>query len=105
RLRTAQLSGIAARPSTAIARRPMTSRSASGEGESLKALMIHCSFGMTTSRARIAAPISQFMTMRIRSTTYAIGSAADDEAGLDMIHYLLVYRMSINYLSTVVKHA
>src|SRR5205809_6817358 len=63
----------------------MISRSVSGEGESLKAAMIHCPLGTTTSRARIAAPISQFMTMRIRSTTYAIGSAADDEAGLDMI--------------------
>ena len=51
----------------------------------MKADMIHCSFGMTTSRARIAAPISQFTTMRMRSTTYAIGSAADDEAGVDMI--------------------
>src|SRR5262249_53880412 len=68
----------------------MISRSASGEGESLKAAMIHCSFGMTTSRARITAPISQFTTMRIRSTTYAIGSAADDEAGVDMIHHLLI---------------
>src|SRR5438309_6076643 len=68
----------------------MISRSASGEGESLKAAMIHCSFGMTTSRARIAAPISQFTTMRIRSTTYAIGSAADDEVGFDMIHYFLI---------------
>jgi len=66
----------------------MTSRSASGEGESLKAAMIHCSFGLTTSRARIAAAISQFRTMRVRSTTYAIGSAADDEADLDMIHHL-----------------
>src|SRR5438105_14930477 len=66
----------------------MISRSASGEGESLKAAMIHCWFGMTTSRARIAAPNSQFTTMRIRSTTYAMGSAADDEAGRDMIHYL-----------------
>src|SRR5436309_14026013 len=66
----------------------MTSRSASGEGESLKAAMIHCSFGMTTSRARIATPPSQFTTMRIRSMTYAIGSAADDEAWLDMIHHL-----------------
>src|SRR5947208_2123392 len=63
----------------------MISRSVSGEGESLKAAMIHCSLGMTTSRARIAAPISQFTTMRIRSATYAIGSAADDEARLDMI--------------------
>src|SRR5438309_981238 len=63
----------------------MISRSVSGEGESLKAAMIHCALGTTTSRARIAAPISQFMTMRIRSTTCAIGSAADDEAGLDMI--------------------
>src|SRR5215831_14855125 len=68
----------------------MISRSASGEGESLKAAMIHCSFGMTTSRARITAPISQFTTMRIRITTYAIGSAADDEAGVDMIHLLLI---------------
>src|SRR5262249_57542020 len=68
----------------------MISRSVSGEGESLKAAMIHCSFGMTTSRARIAAPISQFTTMRIRSTTDAIGSAADDEAGVDMIHHLLI---------------
>jgi hypothetical protein len=41
--------------------------------------------------------------MRIRSTAYAIGSAADDEAGLDMIHHLLAYRISIIYLSTVVK--
>ena len=46
--------------------------------------MIHCSFGETTSRARIAAPVSQFTTMRIRRTTYAIGSAADDDVGLDM---------------------
>src|SRR5262249_25383495 len=68
----------------------MISRSASGEGESLKAAMIHCSCGIATSRARIAAPISQFTTMRIRSTTYAIGSAADDEAGVDMIHHLLI---------------
>src|SRR5215472_14344229 len=68
----------------------MISRSASGEGESLKAAIIHCAFGMTTSRARIAAPISQFTTMRIRSTAYAIGSAADDEAGVDMIHLLLI---------------
>src|SRR5688572_1627390 len=66
----------------------MTSRSASGEGESLKALMIHCSFGITTSRARIAAPPSQFTTMRIRSRTYAIGTTADDEIGFDMIHHL-----------------
>src|SRR4030095_1356657 len=66
----------------------MTSRSASGEGESLKALMIHCSFGMTTSRARIAAPPSQFTTTRIRSRRYAIDSAADDEIGLDMIYHL-----------------
>src|SRR5258708_39626107 len=63
---------------------PMTSRSASGEGESLKALMIHCSFGKTNSRARITTTIIQFKTMRVRSMTYAIGSAADDEAGLDM---------------------
>src|SRR6266550_3422825 len=75
------------RPSTAIARKPMTSRPASGEGESLKAAMIHCSLGMTTSRARIAAPNSQLTTMRLRSTTYAIGSAGDDEAGLNMIHH------------------
>ena len=77
-------SGIAARPSTATARRPMISRSVSGEGESLKAAMIHCALGLTTSSARIAAPPSQFRTMRMRSTTCAIGSAADDETGLDM---------------------
>jgi hypothetical protein len=35
---------------------------------------------------KIAAPDSQFKTMSIRSMTYAIGSAADDEVGLDMIH-------------------
>src|SRR5438132_11364683 len=66
----------------------MTSRSASGEGESLKAAMIHCLLGVTTSRARIAAPNSQLPTMRIRRTTYAIGSAGDDEARLDMVHHL-----------------
>src|SRR5947207_14797547 len=69
-----------------MARKPMTSRSASGEGESRNADMIHCSFGMTTRRARIAAPDSQFTTMRMRSTTYAIGSAADDETRFGMIH-------------------
>jgi hypothetical protein len=37
------------------------------------------------SRARIAAAISQFATMRIRRTAYTIGSAADDEADLCMI--------------------
>jgi hypothetical protein len=54
----------------------------------LKAVMIHCSFGITTSSARIAAPPSQFTTMSIRSMTYAIGNATDDEIGLDMIPYL-----------------
>ena len=44
--------------------------------------MIHCSFGRTTSSARIAAPYSQFRTMRIFSTMRAIGSAA--EYGLDI---------------------
>ena len=73
----------------------------SGEGERLKAAMIHCSFGMANSRARIAAANSQFTTMRIRSTTCAIGSAADDEAGLDMIHHLWCYRISIPYLSII----
>src|SRR6266404_6915870 len=88
----------------------MTSRSASGEGESLKAAMIHCLFGMTTSRARIAAPPSQFTTMRIRSTTCAIGSAADDESGLDMIHHLLcieyqytIYRQSSSRVLAIDK--
>src|SRR5947207_13244129 len=80
-----------------MARKPMTSRSASGEGESRNADMIHCSFGMTTRRARIAVPNSQFTTMRMRSTTYAIGSAADDEAGLDMIHTTF-YISNINKL-------
>jgi len=41
------------------------------------------------------------MTMRIRSATYAIGSA-DDEAGLDTNHPP-VYRISIIYLSIIVK--
>ena len=72
----------AERERPATARSPMISRSASGEGESLKAAMIHCSFGMTTSRARIATPMSQLTTMRIRSRTYAIGSAADGEGAL-----------------------
>jgi hypothetical protein len=57
----------------------------------LKALRIHFWVGIATSNARIAAPNTQFMTMRIRSTKNAIGSAADDEAGLDMIHR--VYRI------------
>src|SRR4051812_41025073 len=80
----------------------MISRSVSGDGERLNADMIHRSLGETTSRARIAAPDSQFRTMRIRRTTYAIGNAADDEAGLGMTHHL-VYRISINYLSIFVK--
>ena len=50
--------------------------------------MIHRRVGMATSRVKIAAPDSQFKTMSIRSMTYAIGSAADDEVGLDMIHHL-----------------
>jgi hypothetical protein len=81
---------MAMRPITAMTRNPMTSRSASGEGVSLNALMIHCSFGETSSRARIATPLSQFRTMRIRRTPYAIGNAADDEAGLPMIRDLLI---------------
>src|SRR5436853_5597037 len=64
----------------------MTSRSASGEGDRWNAAMIHCWFGMITRRARIAAPDSQFTMMRMRSTTYAIGSAADEETRFDMIH-------------------
>ena len=40
-------------------------------------------FGNAISRARIAAPITQLATMRIRSRTCAIGSAADAEAGVD----------------------
>src|SRR5215208_4542841 len=97
----------------AIARRPMTSRSASGEGESLKADIIHCSFGETSNRTRIATPPSQFTTIRIRNRTCAIGSAADDEIGFDMVHHLpdisiinksfieysqVSYRQSINNL-------
>src|SRR4051812_30718278 len=45
--------------------------------------MIHCPLGRATSRARIATPPTQFTMMRIRSTTSAIGSAADDETGFD----------------------
>lgn len=74
-------------PSTAIACKAMISRSASGEGDSSSALMIHRRVGMATSRVTIATPDSQFTTMRIRSMTYAIGSAADDEIGFDMIHH------------------
>ena len=50
--------------------------------------MIHCLVGVATSRAAIATPDSQLTTMSIRNATYAIGSAADDEVGLDMIHDL-----------------
>jgi hypothetical protein len=53
---------------------------------------------MTTSRAKIAAPISQFMTMRIRSATDAIGSAGDDVADIGLIHLHVVYWYSINGL-------
>ena len=54
--------------------------------------MIHCRVGMATSKTRIAAPYSQFTTMRIRSTTCAIGSAAD-EAGRDMVTTSLILTM------------
>src|SRR5262245_2917277 len=88
----------------------MTSRSASGEGDSLNALMIHCSFGKATSRARITATISQFRTIRIRSATCAIGSAADDEAGLDMLqpsvyieYQYVTYRSSASKILTIDK--
>src|SRR5438132_5817500 len=91
---------------------PMTSRSTSGEGESPNDLMIHCSFGTTNSRARITATIIQFRTMRIRSTTYAIGSAADDGAGLDMfntskiIEYQYhIYRLSSSRVSALDKES
>jgi hypothetical protein len=62
--------------------------------------MIHCSWGMTSSRATIAAPYSQFRTMRIRSTTWAIGSAADDGAGLDTVDtsdILIINKLFIEY--------
>ena len=36
-------------------------------------------------RARIAAAMNQFATMRIRSTTCAIGSAAEGEVDRDML--------------------
>jgi hypothetical protein len=52
--------------------------------------MIHRRVGMATSSAKIAAPDSQFRTIRMRSTMCAIGSAADDEAGLDMVHHLSI---------------
>jgi hypothetical protein len=39
---------------------------------------------MKISRTAMAAPESQFTTMRIRSMRYASGSAADDGAGVDM---------------------
>jgi hypothetical protein len=65
-------------------------QSASGESESLNAEMIHCLLGMIRSRARIAAPMSQLKTMRIRRTMCAIGRAGDDVAGVDMRKYLSI---------------
>jgi hypothetical protein len=47
--------------------------------------------------------MNQLRTMRIRSTRCAIGSAGDDEVGPDMVNYRLIYRISITYLSTIVK--
>jgi hypothetical protein len=44
---------------------------------------------MATSSMAIAAPNSQFTTMRIRSAAYAIGSAVDDETALDMMCVLI----------------
>src|SRR5439155_8230926 len=95
--------GIATRPITAIARKPRISWSASGEGDKWSALMIHRLVGIATSSVAIAAPDSQFRTMRIRSTTYAIGRAAE-EADFDMIRYPPKYRISIHYLSNIVKY-
>jgi hypothetical protein len=46
---------------------------------------------MATSRVTIAAADNQFMKMRIRSATNAIGSAGDDEAGIGIIHLRLIY--------------
>jgi hypothetical protein len=40
--------------------------------------------GFLMNNPRIATPPSQFVTMRIRSTAYEIGSAADDEASLSI---------------------
>src|ERR1051326_3735446 len=80
----------------------MISRSASGEGESLNARMIHCSFGSAKRRARITATISQFRTMSTRSVNFAMGSAADDEVGSDMIDDLS-YRFKISRISNIVK--
>ena len=57
---------------------------ASAEGESLNERMIHCSLGTRNSSARITAIISQLTTMRTRSATKAMGSAADDGAGVDI---------------------
>ncbi len=81
----------------------MITWSASGEAESLNADIIHCLFGMTTSSARIAAPITQLKTIKIRKTPYATGVAPDDKAGFD-ITPPPIYRLSINYLSIIVKY-
>jgi hypothetical protein len=43
--------------------------------------MIHASVGMATSRVRIAAPDAQLRTMRMRSVTRTMGSAAEEAAG------------------------
>jgi hypothetical protein len=68
----------------------MISWSVSGEGDKWSALMIQRLVGIATSSVAIAAPDSQFRTMRIRSTTYAIGRAAE-EVGFDMIRSPLIY--------------
>ena len=71
------LSGTTTIPSAATARRPQISRSVSGDGASWNALMIQRSLGMATSKARMAALISQFRMTRILSTTKATGKAAE----------------------------
>src|SRR3954453_7997897 len=61
----------------ATARSPSTSWWVSADGVSLKADMIHRSFGMTRSKARMAAPKNQLSRIRIFKLIQAAGKAAD----------------------------
>src|SRR5688500_309570 len=79
----------------------MTTRSASADGESSRELTIHCRLGATTSRVKMAAPRTQFMTTRVRSRRYAMGSAADEDAAPDITNDLGVLSTIDN---TIIEH-
>ena len=65
---------------TVVSMLPVTSVLSSGEKTTPPRTPCSCPCKVASSAP---APISQFKMMRIRSTTYAIGSAADDETGVD----------------------